>query len=291
MVIDNILHKSGSGASRTYLIPEDPDKIHVSDTQDISSNSNNNLLTENIILEETNLEQSTQEDTDVNHDNILHEIRSFKKFQAEVESKLCLLDNTIITGKGVKEITNDSSGFIVNVLKDRISSLENELKSKDAITEYLTKQLLSSNSKKSQMKNDGDKSFYGNESSEESNMDKDKAIEQKKKIVIRGDSILNEIQEKGMSKNYRVKVNNFPGGTSATILENIDQLVKSKPDCQIVHAGTNNLANGTNLLNQTKKIIKQVKKVSQNTKIVFSSIIIRKDRKISTKRFHRKTHI
>ena len=131
------------------------------------------------------------------------------------------------------------------------------------------------------------KSFYGNESSEKSNMDKDKAIEQKKKIVIRGDSILNEIQEKGMSKNYRVKVNNFPGGTSATILENIDQLVKSKPDCQIVHAGTNNLANGTNLLNQTKKIIKQVKKVSQNTKIVFSSIIIRKDRKISTKRFHR----
>ena len=287
MVIDNILHKRGSGVSRTYLIPEDPDKIHVSDTQDISSNSNNNLLTENIILEETNLEQSTQEDTDVNHDNILHEIRSFKKFQAEVESKLCLLDNTIITGKGVKEITNDSSGFIVNVLKDRISSLVNELKSKDAITEYLTKQLLLSNSKKSQMKNDGDKSFYGNESSEKSNMDKDKAIEQKKKIVIRGDSILNEIQEKGMSKNYRVKVNNFPGGTSATILENIDQLVKSKPDCQIVHAGTNNLANGTNLLNQTKKIIKQVKKVSQNTKIVFSSIIIRKDRKISTKRFHR----
>ena len=157
MVIDNILHKSGSGVSRTYLIPEDPDKIHVSDTQDISSNSNNNLLTENIILEETNLEQSTQEDTDVNHDNILHEIRSFKKFQAEVESKLCLLDNTIITGKGVKGITNDSSGFIVNVLKDRISSLVNELKSKDAITEYLTKQLLLSNSKKSQMKNDGDK--------------------------------------------------------------------------------------------------------------------------------------
>ena len=91
--------------------------------------------------------------------------------------------------------------------------------------------------------------------------------------------MLNGIHAKGMSKNYRVKVNNFPGGTSATILENIDQLVKSKPDCLIVHAGTNDLANGTNLLNQVKKIVKQVKKVSQNTKIVFSSIIIRKDRK------------
>ena len=214
MVIDNILHESGSGVSRTYLIPEDPDKILVPDTQGISSNSNNNLLTENIILEETNLEQSIQEDTNVNHDNILNEIRSFKKFQAEVESKLCLLEDTIIAGKEAKEITNDSSGLIVNVLKDRISSLENELKSKDAIIEYLTKQLLSPNSKKSQMKNDkcnlnetftGDKSFYDTEFSDESNMDEDKTIEQNKRVVITGDSMLNGIYEKGMSKNYKGK--------------------------------------------------------------------------------------
>ena len=110
------------------MIPEDPDKILVPDTQGISSNLNNSLLTENIILEETNLEQSIQEDTNVNHDNILNEIRSFKKFQAKIESKLCLLDDTIMAGKEAKEITNDLSGLIVNVLKDRISSLENELK-------------------------------------------------------------------------------------------------------------------------------------------------------------------
>ena len=57
---------------------------------------------------------------------------------------------------------------MVNILKDGISSLENELKSKDAIIEYLTKQLLSLNSKKSQIKSNkcnlnetfnGDKSF------------------------------------------------------------------------------------------------------------------------------------
>ena len=55
MVIGNILHESATGVSRTHLIPEDPDKILVPDTQDILSNSINNLLTENI-LEETNLE-------------------------------------------------------------------------------------------------------------------------------------------------------------------------------------------------------------------------------------------
>ena len=60
--IYNVLDQSRSGISRTYLIPEDPDKVFVPDTQDISSNSNNNLLTENLILEEANLEQSTQAD-------------------------------------------------------------------------------------------------------------------------------------------------------------------------------------------------------------------------------------
>ena len=93
------------------------------------------MLTENIILEETNLEQSTQEETNVNHDNILNKQKSFKKCQAEVESKLCSLEDTIIAGKEAKEITNDSSEFIVKVLKDIISYLENELKSKDAIIE------------------------------------------------------------------------------------------------------------------------------------------------------------
>ena len=73
-------------------------------------------------------------------------------------------------------------------------------------------------------------------------------------MAITGDSMLNGIHEKGMFKNHRVQVNNFPGGTSATILEYIDQLVKGKPDCLIVHAGTNDLANRTNLLNQAKKI-------------------------------------
>ena len=99
----------------------------------------------------------------------------------------------------------------------------------------------------------GEKLFYDNELSGESNMDKDKIIEQKKRVVITEDSMLNGIHEKGMSKSYRVKVNNFPGSTSATILENIDQLVKSKPDCLIVDAEANDLANGGNLLNQMKK--------------------------------------
>ena len=164
--------------------------------------------------------------------------------------------------------------------------MESELKSKDTIIEFLTKQLLSS-SQKSQMEinnNNLEETFssnkwiINNESSDESSFKKDKTKEQKKRVVITGDSMLNGIHEKGLSKSHTVKINNFSGGTSETVLENIDETLKSKPDCLIVHVGTNDLTNGINLLNQAKKIVKQVKKASQNTKIVFSSIITRKDR-------------
>ena len=81
--------------------------------------------------------------------------------------------------------------------------------------------------------------------------------------------MLNGIHEKGISKIYRVKINNFPGGTSAPILEKIDQLVKSNPDCVIVHPGTNDLANGKNLLNQAKKIVNKSKRFPKIPKLFF----------------------
>ena len=167
--------------------------------------------------------------------------------------------------------------------------MEGQLKSKDAVIEYLTKQLLTPNVNNSQMKYcecslsdtfNSDRSLCDNNSSEESSDNKtDKRNDQqKKKVVITGDSMLNGLHEKGLSMNRNVKVKNYPGGTSEVILDNIDDIVKNKPDCLINHAGTNDLTNGINLLNQAKKV-KRVKKVSQNTKIVFSSIAIRKDRK------------
>ena len=55
------------------------------------------------------------------------------------------------------------------------------------------------------------------------------------------DSLLNGLHKKGLSKNYCVKVNNLPGGTSQTILEDTDDIIKSKPDCLDVHVGNNDL--------------------------------------------------
>ena len=92
--------------------------------------------------------------------------------------------------------------------------------------------------------------------------------------------MLNGIHEGGLSKQQQVKIQNLPGGTSETILDEVDTLVADKPDCIIVHAGTNDITKGINSLNSVKKIVKKVKQTSPNTKVVFFfSLITRKDKK------------
>ena len=63
------------------------------------------------------------------------------------------------------------------------------------------------------------------------------------KIVVTGDSVLNGVNEKGLLKSHNVKVKNYPGATSEDILDKIDELLKFKPDCLLVQARTNNLTN------------------------------------------------
>ena len=96
--------------------------------------------------------------------------------------------------------------------------------------------------------------------------------------------MLNGVNEKGLSKSHNVKVKNYPGATSEDILGKIDDLLKVKPDCLLVHVGTNDLTNNVNLLNSVKKMVNKVKNSSPNTKLVFSSVILRKDKKDISKK-------
>ena len=87
------------------------------------------------------------------------------------------------------------------------------------------------------------------------------------------------INEHGLSKHQNVKIQKFPGGTTETILDKVETVVAEKPDCIIIHAGTNDITNGINSLNSVKKSVRKVKQTSPNTKIAFSSLITRKDKK------------
>ena len=106
----------------------------------------------------------------------------------------------------------------------------------------------------------------------------------RKNVVVNGDSMRNGVDEKGLSKSHNVKVKNYPGATSEDILDKIDDLLKVKPDCLLVHARTYDLMNNVNLQNSVKKMVKKVRNFSSNTKIVFSSVILRKDKKDISKK-------
>ena len=142
---------------------------------------------------------------------------------------------------------------VVDLLKDRIVSLENELKQKDTVIKFLTKKLVENNYHLVSKGINANISLVQSNDSEESGNDC-KMIKnscngtneqvKKRNITIVGDSLLNCIHEKGLSKNQSVKVNNIPGGTSDAILDKLDYFLKNKPDGLIVHAGTNDITKG-----------------------------------------------
>ena len=76
----------------------------------------------------------------------------------------------------------------------------------------------------------------------------------KQKILVAGDSMLNNIHERRLSKQHTVKVKNFPGVTTARILKKMENLLKSKPDVLILRASANNLPKNINPLNNLRKV-------------------------------------
>ena len=59
----------------------------------------------------------------------------------------------------------------------------------------------------------------------------------KRKVVVTGDSLLNEVKGRRLSKYRQLKIHNFPGGASEAILKEIETLVADKPDCIIRSRG------------------------------------------------------
>ena len=53
--------------------------------------------------------------------------------------------------------------------------------------------------------------------------------------------MLNNIHERGLSKQHTLKVKKISGETTEIILEKLGNLLESKADELIVHAGTNDL--------------------------------------------------
>ena len=62
---------------------------------------------------------------------------------------------------------------------------------------------------------------------------------------------------------------NFPVSIGEKITDQLDDLIKGKPDDLIVHVGTNDIANNVYRLNNVKKILSKLSKDSPSTQLAF----------------------
>ena len=186
-----------------------------------------------------------------------------------------------------KDISNDN--FYTGLLKNRISELEKQLAEKNAIIEFLSAQIISKPPDKTRKDssdnyryriNDNDRLVTNGNNQDDASNEKSRNDGRTKEVIVIGDSMLNNVNSRGLSKSKNVEVINFPGATSTDIVENIDEIPENQqPKSLIIHVGTNDLTNDVNLLNNVKKIVNKTKKKSPNTVLTFSNIIVRKDKK------------
>ena len=198
-----------------------------------------------------------------------------------VPTKLEVIEEAIITTEGIKGLVADKEedlmlGFVITLLNNRITSLESQILKKEAVIEYLSNQLISSNSLKSQSSaSEGHANRNGNfnkiDDINKKNPIEDSANDKSNKKYSyhswdSWDSLLNGINEKGLPKNKKQKIENVPVGTSDTILGKVDEIISSKPNYLIVNTGTNDSTCGINTLNIVKRLVKTVMQKSSNKK-------------------------
>ena len=158
---------------------------------------------ENPIINETNTTvDNTQKDE--NLDGLLKDMKSFKELPGSVESILHRMEEAIIANSNVQKASLLShngiegfSGFAVDLLKERIVFLENELNQKDTVIKFLTKKLVEHNCQVVSRDINANVSLVQSNDSEESS-DDSKMIKnscsdtneqfKKRKIIIVGDS-------------------------------------------------------------------------------------------------------
>ena len=65
-------------------------------------------------------------------------------------------------------------------------------------------------------------------------------------IVIVDDSIVKHMTGPGISKKNHIKIKTNPGVSTEGINDYTKPSIRKKPDCSLVHSGTNDLTNGIN---------------------------------------------
>ena len=99
----------------------------------------------------------------------------------------------------------------------------------------------------------------------------------KNTILIAGGSVINGINEKRISTNFKsVKVKFFSGAMIEDMYFNLIPLIREKPATLVLHVGTNNSSNETfQIYNKLSNLVYFIKENNLNCHVVLSSPINR----------------
>ena len=92
----------------------------------------------------------------------------------------------------------------------------------------------------------------------------------KKRIFLVGDSIVNGIQEKGLSTKHNIRIRRCPGDTTKDLVDHVKPIARKQPDLVLFHFGTNDITNEVNTEEHMQKAIDHLRKEAPNTDIAVS---------------------
>ena len=225
MIGKGLIEKQGERQNLSYIIAEQCGS-NITDTQEDISARNPQQETGATVIspqEENAQQEIAVNDTSSNTESgamglVMKDISSLKNFQSTVEKKLFDLERALILQQTIpnsSNICNNETGnengksdFIFNLLKNRIANLEDEISKKDAIIDHLTNQLfnVSLNNKKNLQKDDNNNGKNSNSTHDKTSSQGNGERNDKNKVVVTGDSLLNRINERGLSKPHKVNV-------------------------------------------------------------------------------------
>ena len=77
----------------------------------------------------------------------------------------------------------------------------------------------------------------------------------RKKIFLVGDSIVNGIQEKGLSTKHNIRIRRCPGDTTKDLVDHVKPISRKQPDLVLFHFGTNDITNAVDTEEHMQKAI------------------------------------
>ena len=197
--------------------------------------------------------------------------------------------NTLATRKNYIDVTQSQRDDIKQLLNDQLIAIR--LKKHNEFIARNNEMRVNKNSKtivkalenkscalNNQLSTDFDNNF--NSVGKKINSETDTSRSRKKKILIVGDSMLNGIKENGFRNDkFEVDLKYFSGAKASDIANKMDTLLNKKPDCVVLHVGTNNapIMTSSGIIGEILSIKHRIEKELPNAKVVISTPIIRTD--------------